>query len=395
MAIPSNSANIKGDDTMKHLTAILSLSVLTAGCVSAQHADSGWLKINAEEFQTTVKGKKTDLYILKNSNGLEAAITNYGARIVGLAAPGKDGEMADVITGFNSIDAYLNAKARYHGALVGRVGNRIANGTFMLDGVVYTLPLNNGPNHLHGGVDGIHSQVWDVEKITDNSIILSYFSKDGEMGYPGNLNVEVGYSLNDKNEFLITYKATTDKKTVVNLTSHPFFNLAGEGSGTINNHILKINADKYTPVDSTLIPLGENAPVKGTPFDFRKGKPIGRDLWQQDTNEQLKHGGGYDHNFVLNHPGHGEMFLAASVREPKSGRVMEVYTQEPGLQFYGGNFFDGTDRGKSGRTYKFREAFALETQHFPDSPNQPNFPSIVLNPGEVYSTKTIYKFLVR
>lgn len=341
-----------------------------------------------------VSGTQTDFHMLKNANGLEATISTYGGRIVGLIAPDKNGEMADVVTGFDSIETYLDANEVFHGALIGRVGNRIAKGKFTLDGVTYTLPVNNGPNQLHGGVDGFHNQLWTVNEVTGNSIVLSYISRDGEMGFPGNLDVEVSYTLTDDNELLIAYKATTDKTTVVNLTSHPFFNLGGEGSGTINDHVLQINADRYTPVDSTLIPLGENAPVEGTPFDFRSPKAIGRDLHGQDTNEQLKHGTGYDHNFVLNHPGNGEMFLAASVSDPDNGRMMEVYTQEPGLQFYGGNFFDGSDTGKSGMPYKFREAFAIETQHFPDSPNQPAFPSIVLNPGETYTTKTIYKFLV-
>jgi aldose 1-epimerase len=339
-------------------------------------------------------GTKPDIYVLKNANGLEATISNYGGRIVGLTAPDKNGEMADVVTGFDTIDAYLHAREVFHGALIGRVGNRIAKGKFTLDGVTYTLPVNNGPNQLHGGVDGFHNQLWTVIELTGNSIVMSYLSRDGEMGYPGNLDVEVSYTLTNDNEFLIEYKAATDKTTVVNLTSHPFFNLGGEGGGTINNHILQINADTYTPVDSTLIPLGENAPVEGTPFDFRKPKAIGRDLHEQETNQQLRNGTGYDHNFVLNHPGNGEMFLAASISDPVSGRMMEIYTQEPGLQFYGGNFFDGNDTGKSGAPYKFREAFALETQHFPDSPNQPAFPSITLRPGETYTTKTIYKFSV-
>jgi len=341
-----------------------------------------------------IYGTETDTYVLKNVNGLEAVISNYGGRIVGLTAPDKNGEMADVVTGFDTIDAYLDASEVFHGALIGRVGNRIAKGKFTLNGVICSLPVNNGPNQLHGGVDGFHSQVWTVEEVTENSIVLSYVAKDGEMGFPGNLDVEVIYTLTSDNEFLITYKATTDRTTVVNLTSHPFFNLAGEGSGTINNHILQINADTYTPVDSTLIPLGENIPVEGTPFDFRMPKAIGRDLHEQETNEQLQNGAGYDHNFVLNHPGNGEMFLAATVSDPDSGRMMEIHTQEPGLQFYGGNFFDGSDTGKGGVPYKFREAFALETQHFPDSPNQPAFPSIVLNPGETYTSKTIYKFSV-
>ncbi len=339
-------------------------------------------------------GTTADIYVLKNANGLEATISTYGGRIVGLIAPDKNGEMADVVTGFDTIDAYLDASEVFHGALIGRVGNRIAKGQLTLDGTTYSLPVNNGPNQLHGGVDGFHNQLWTVIEATGNSIVLSYLSRDGEMGFPGNLVVEVSYTLTSDNEFLITYKATTDKTTVVNLTSHPFFNLAGEGSGTINDHVLQINADCYTPVDSTLIPLGENVPVEDTPFDFRTPKAIGRDLHEQDTNEQLKKGTGYDHNFVLNHPSNGEMFLAATVSDPKSGRMMKIYTQEPGLQFYGGNFFDGSDTGKSGAPYKFREAFALETQHFPDSPNQAEFPSITLRPGETYTTKTIYKFLV-
>jgi aldose 1-epimerase len=341
-----------------------------------------------------VKGTQTDFHVLKNANGLEAKISAYGGSIVGLIAPDKHGDMADVITGFSSIEAYMAANEVFHGALIGRVGNRIAKGKFTLEGTTYTLPVNNGPNQLHGGVDGFHNQLWTVKEVTGNSIVLSYLSSDGEMGYPGNLDVEVGYTLTDDNEFLIAYKATTDKATVVNLTSHPFFNLGGEGSGTINNHVLQINADRYTPVDATLIPLGRNAPVKGTPFDFRTPKAIGRDLHEQHSNEQLRNASGYDHNFVLNHPCNDEMFLAASVSDPDNGRKMEIYTQEPGLQFYGGNFFDGSDTGKSGAPYKFREAFALETQHFPDSPNQAAFPSIVLNPGETYTTKTIYKFLV-
>jgi len=338
--------------------------------------------------------KQTDFYVLKNVNGLEAAISNYGGRLVGLIAPDKNGDMADVVAGFDSLEAYLDASEVFHGALIGRVGNRIAKGKFTLDGVTYTLPVNNGPNQLHGGVDGFHNQLWTVVEVTDNSIVLSYISVDGEMGYPGKLDVEVIYTLTDDNEFLIDYKAATDQATVVNLTSHPFFNLAGEGSGTINDHVLQINADNYTPVDSTLIPLGEHAPVGDTPFDFRTPKAIGRDMHQQDTNEQLRNGTGYDHNFVLNHPGNGEIFLAASVSDPCSGRMMEVYTQEPGLQFYSGNFLDGSDTGKSGAPYKFREAFALEAQHFPDSPNQPAFPSIALRPGETYTTRTMYKFLL-
>lgn len=349
--------------------------------------------LKAEDFQTTIKGKQTNLYILKNGD-ITTAITNYGGRIVSLLAPGKNGELADVVLGFSSIDGYLNANEVFHGALIGRVGNRIAKGNFTLDGVEYTLPINNDPNHLHGGPDGFHNQVWDVKASTDTSIVLSYLSKDGEMGYPGNLSVEVKYTLRSNNEIQIDYFATSDKSTPVNLTNHAFFNLAGEANGTINDHILTLNADLLTAVDSTLIPFGENVPVEGTPFDFRTPKAIGKDLPQQSENEQLKNGLGYDHNFVLNKEKAGEMTLAATVVEPISGRKMEVFTEEPAIQFYGGNFMDGSDTGKHGKTFNYRESFALETQHLPDSPNQSQFPNTILTPGEKYKTSSIYKFSV-
>jgi aldose 1-epimerase len=349
--------------------------------------------LKAEDFQKTIDGKQTNLYFLKNGN-IQAAITNYGGRIVGLCTPDKAGKMGDIVLGFSSIDGYLKAKEVFHGALIGRVGNRIAKGKFTLDGQEYTLPCNNGVNHLHGGPGGFHNVIWDVKAATDSSIVLTYLSKDGEMGYPGNLNVEVEYLLSSQNEVVMSYKATTDKSTPVNLTNHAFWNLAGEGNGTINDHVLTINADAYTPVDSTLIPLAGNEPVEGTPFDFRAGKAIGTDLGQVETNIQLKHGPGYDHNFALNKPAVGEMSLAATVIEPVSGRKMEIFTQEPALQFYGGNFMDGSDTGKSGKTFKYRESLALETQHFPDSPNNTNFPTIILKPGETYQTQSIYRFSV-
>jgi aldose 1-epimerase len=371
------------------ILGLLGITIQNCGQQPAQEKFCADLK--AENFQTTINGKKTDLYFLKNGD-ISAAITNYGGRIVSLRVPGRNGEPGDVVLGFSSIEDYLNANEVFHGALIGRVGNRIANGKFELDGVEYTLPLNNGPNHLHGGPEGFHNVVWDVSEVTDTSLVLTYLSEDGEMGYPGNLSVKVRYTLTRRNEVTISYLATTDKATPVNLTNHAFFNLAGEASGTINNHLLTINADYYTPVDSTLIPLGQNTPVEGTPFDFRKAKLIGQDLLLQEENEQLQHGLGYDHNFVLNKPGYGLMSWAATVVEPESGRKMEIYTQEPGIQFYGGNFMDGADTGKFGRTFDFRESFALETQHFPDSPNQPEFPSIILQPGEEYSTVSIYKF---
>ncbi len=357
-------------------------------------SENSFPNLSREAFQDTIDGKATDLFVLKNTNGMAAAITNYGGRIVSLLVPDKESILGDVVLGFSSIDGYLKANEVYHGALIGRVGNRIAKGEFSLDSVEYTLPINNNPNHLHGGPGGFHNVIWDVKSSNDSSIVLTYLSKDGEMGYPGNLDVEVTYTLTATNDLRIHYLATTDKRTPVNLTNHAFFNLAGEQYGTINNHILSINADLMTPVDSTLIPLGKNVPVDGTPFDFRKPKAIGQDLPMEENNEQLINGFGYDHNFVLNKPVNGEMSWAATIVEPVSGRRMEIFTEEPALQFYGGNFMDGSDTGKHGKTFDYRESFALETQHLPDSPNQPEFPSIILNPGEKYESSSIYKFSV-
>lgn len=378
---------------MKKGILFLFVAAIAYGCATNQPKQQDCFKLKAEDFRKTIEGKKVDLYFLRNGN-ISAAITNYGGRIVGLCTPDKNGKSEDVVLGFNSLDQYAGAKESFHGALIGRVGNRIAKGKFALDGTEYTLPLNNGVNHLHGGPGGFHNVVWTVKSNNDSTILLEYLSKDGEMGYPGNLNVEVKYLLNSKSELEISYRATTDKSTPVNLTNHAFFNLAGEGNGTINNHILTINADAYTPIDSTMIPLGGNETVEGTPFDFRKGKAIGTDLAKQNENVQLGNGKGYDHNFALNKPAPGEMTLAATVVEPVSGRKLEIYTKEPGIQFYGGNFMKGQDRGKSGKPYNYRESFALETQHFPDSPNNTNFPSIILKPGEVYQTASIYRFTV-
>lgn len=363
-------------------------------CVNDSYAQTeinSCAELRVADFQRVVNGKQTSLYFLKKGE-ITAAITNHGGRIVALCAPDKAGNLADVVLGFSTIDSYLNARESFHGALIGRVGNRIAKGKFTIDGKEYLLPLNNGENHLHGGHGGFHNVVWDVEAVTDSSVTLTYLSKDGEMGYPGNLNVSVQYHVTSKNELVIIYEATTDKSTPLNLTNHAFFNLAGEGNGTINNHVLTIHADAYTPVDAKLIPLAGNEPVEGTCFDFRHGKAIGADLPKQAETVQLKNGKGYDHNFVLNKPAPGQMTLAATVVEPVSGRKMEVFTREPGLQFYGGNFMNGKDKGKSGKVYKYRESFALETQHFPDSPNNKNFPSIILKPGQVYNTQSIYRF---
>lgn len=340
-------------------------------------------------FQDTIDGKPTDLYILKNGNGMTAAITNYGGRIVSLLVPDKNGKMTDVVVGFDSVEDYVNSTEPYFGATIGRVGNRIARGKFTLDGKQYTLFANNGPNTLHGGKKGYQAVVWDATQPNDTTLVLHYLSKDNEEGFPGNLDVKVTYSLTGDNALKCDYVATTDKKTVVNLTNHAFFNLNGEGSGTINNHILQINADSYTPVDSTLIPTGEIKPVAGTPFDFTQPTPIGERL--NADNEQLKFGKGYDHNYVLNGSG---MKKAATVTGDKSGIQMTVFTEEPGLQFYGGNFMQAKNTFKSGAKDAYRTAFCLETQHYPDSPNQPGFPSEVLSPGETYHTTSLYQFSV-
>ena len=343
-------------------------------------------------FGKTPDGQPVDLYVLTNKNGVEAAITNYGGAVVSLKVPDRNGKFADVVLGYDSLDGYVNDKS-YFGAIVGRYGNRIGHAQFSLDGKTYTLAKNNGENSLHGGIKGFNKAVWAAKELpakNGQSLELTYPSKDGEEGFPGNLHVRVVYTLTDSNELKIEYSATTDKKTVVNLTNHTYFNLAGPGSGDILGHQLVIEADKFTPVDASLIPTGELRDVLGTPLDFRKATAIGARIDQDD--EQLKLGHGYDHNFVLRRAAGAPISLAARVVEPNTGRVLEVWTTEPGVQFYTGNFLDGTARGKGGLTYARRSAFCLETQHFPDSPNQPKFPSVVLNPGEKYSTTTTYKF---
>lgn len=332
------------------------------------------------------------LFTLKNSAGMEVKVTNFGAIITSIKVPDRDGNFADVTLGYNDVADYINAVDKpYFGAVVGRYGNRIAKGKFTIDGKEFSLPINNDPNSLHGGVIGFDKVVWDAEKVGDNAVKLTYLAKDTEQGYPGNLTATVTYTLTDDNEIVVDYQATTDKPTPVNLTQHAYFNLKGEGEGTILDHELTINADHYTPVDATLIPTGEIAPVKGTPFDFTAAKAIGRDI--EKTNEQLKFGGGYDHNWVLNRTkGEGELELAATLYEPASGRLLEVLTTEPGVQFYCGNFLTGVLKGKSGKPYVYRGGLCLETQHYPDSPNQPNFPDTILKPGETYETKTVFKF---
>ncbi len=333
------------------------------------------------------------LYTLKNESGMTVRVTNYGAIVTSIIVPDRNGKQADVALGYDRVEDYINAVDKpYFGAVVGRYGNRIAKGEFTLDGETYSLLKNNGENHLHGGAIGFDKVVWTVvEYVEGQALTLSYLAKDKEEGYPGNLQLKITYTLADDNSLVVDYHATTDKATPVNVTQHTYFNLKGEGEGTILDHQLMLNAKKFTPVDESLIPTGEMPTVAGTPFDFTTPKAIGRDIGQQ--NEQLVFGLGYDHNWILDTDGQeGELSLAAKVHEPSSGRVMEIYTTEPGIQFYCGNFLDGRLRGKSGKPYVHRGGFCLETQHFPDSPNQPNFPSTILKPGETYDSKTVFKF---
>lgn len=340
-------------------------------------------------FKGNIGGKAVELYVLKNKNGAQTAITNYGGRVVSLWVPDKNNEFKDVVLGYDNLKSYQKKGEPFFGALIGRYGNRIAGGKFTLDGRTYQLQLNDGVNTLHGGFNGFFSQVWDAKKINDQTLELDYFSKDGEAGYPGNLTVKVIYELTNDNELKISYTATTDKNTVVNLTNHAYFNLNGAGDSTITDHLLMINADGYTPVDSTLIPTGKIEKVAGTPFDFNKATLIGERI--NNTDQQLKYGKGYDHNFVLR-KGKG-LHKVATVTSPKTGIVMDILTEEPGLQFYSGNFLTGEDKdGKGKISYPHRSAFCLETQHFPDAPNQSAFPTTVLKPGETYKTVTIYRF---
>ncbi|MBV6433486.1 MAG: Aldose 1-epimerase [Bryobacteraceae bacterium] len=368
--------------------AIAALAVLSS-CSSPRPEPARTVKIRKQPFGQTRNGEPVELYTLTNSNGVETSITNYGGRVVTLKVPDRAGKFADVVLGFDSLDPYLG-NSPYFGALIGRYGNRIGKARFTLDGKEYKLAANNGPNALHGGVVGFDKVLWKGEEGTgeEPSLKLTYLSKDGEEGYPGNLSVTVVYTLTDRNELRIDYEAATDQDTVLNLTNHSYFNLAGEGVGDILGHEIMINADRFTPIDSGLIPTGELKPVKGTPFDFTKSTAIGARI--NDRDQQIQFGKGYDHNFVLN--GGGGLTLAARVVEPHSGRIMEVLTTQPGVQFYTGNFLDGSVKGKGGKAYPYRSAFCLETQHFPDSPNKPGFPSVVLKPGEKFTSTTVYRF---
>jgi aldose 1-epimerase len=349
--------------------------------------------VKKDLFGKTRDGQAVELYTLTNALGMEVRAMTYGGIIVSIKVPDRTGKADDIALGFDSLEGYL-AGHPYFGALIGRYGNRIGQARFSLDGVEYKLAVNNGPNGLHGGLKGFDKVVWQAESFDKKDsvgVIFSYTSADGEEGYPGNLKVQVTYTLTDKNELIFDYHATTDKATPVNLTNHTYFNLAGAGRRDVLGHDIMINADSTTPVDATLIPTGEIRSVTGTPFDFREATPIGQRIEADD--EQIKFGGGYDHNFVLNRKGDG-LSLAARVREASTGRVLEAYTTEPGVQFYTGNFLDGTKTGKGGHAYKRRFGFCLETQHFPDSPNKPGFPSTILRPGKIYASRTMYKFLV-
>jgi aldose 1-epimerase len=340
-----------------------------------------------------VDDKPIEMFTLTSGHGVEMQVMSYGGIIPSLKVPDREGRVADVVLGFDSPQGYLNQPPPpYFGALIGRYGNRIAKGKFTLDGRTYTLAINNDPNALHGGTRGFDKVLWTTtprESTDGSSVVLTRTSPDGEEGYPGNLQVRVTYTLTSKNELIVDYHATTDKATPVNLTQHSYFNLAGHDAGDILGHQLLINADRYTPVDATLIPTGELAPVEGTPFDFRQPTAIGARIDQD--NPQLKNGKGYDHNWVLNRSGSG-LSLAARLTDPKSGRTLEVRTTEPGLQFYSGNFLDGTIKGKGGHAYAHRGGLCLETQHFPDSPNKSNFPSTILKPGQSYDSKTVFAF---
>jgi aldose 1-epimerase len=374
---------------MKFFFLTASLLFLNS-CILSNHNEEAMDQSVSKPFTDTLDQNIIGLYKLANANGMEALVSNYGATIVSLLVADKNGKKDDVVFGYDSIQGYYDGRA-YFGCVAGRYANRIAKGQFQLDGKTYDLAKNNGPNSLHGGIKGFDKVVWTAKQ-DDGGLTLTYTSKDGEEGYPGNLTVTVRYVLKNDNSLQIEYSAVTDKATLVNVTNHSYFNLEGQGQGDILDHEILINADGFTPVDSTLIPTGEIRKVAGTPFDFTSPHKIGERI--NDTSDlQVKYGLGYDHNFTLNGET-GKMKLAARVKAPISGRVMEVHTTEPGVQFYSGNFLNGSEKGK-GSVYGYRSGFCLETQHFPDSPNKPSFPTTVLKPGEEYRSTTVFKFAVQ
>lgn len=376
---------------MKSAAGIIIISILLV-ISQCTLKDKTVNRIKSEPFGKTPDDTPVELFTITNKNGVTVQITNYGGIITTLIVPDKDGNFEDVVLGYYTLDKYIE-KSPHFGCLVGRFGNRIANGKFTLDGVEYNLFINNGPNSLHGGKIGFDKKVWTPEMVEmDNGagLRLTYLSPDGEENYPGNLNVEAMYVLNDENELILTFKATTDKKTVLNLTHHSYFNLKGHGNGDILDHEIRFNSKQIVAIDSTSIPLGPLMDVSNTPFDFRQAKTIGQDI--NADHKQIKNGGGYDHAFVVD--GYDETLkLASVVKEPVTGRIMEVWTTEPSVQFYTGNFLDGSITGKDGKVYQKRYGFCLETQHYPDSPNHPEYPTTVLKPGDVYEQTTIYKFL--
>jgi aldose 1-epimerase len=350
--------------------------------------------LRKEDFQTTINGKQTDLYILKNIHGNEVAVTNYGGAIVAIMVPDKDGNIANVIQGHDNIQDVINSPEPFLSTLIGRYGNRIKEGKFQLNGKEYQLAINNGPNALHGGPTGFHARVWDANQVSDHAVVLKYVSSYGEEGFTGEVEIWVAYTFTDDNELVIKYQAMSNKKTIINVTHHGFFSLQGIANPTpaIDNQICEINADFFLPIDENSIPTGEILKVAGTPFDFRQAKPMGQDIDADD--EQIKYGAGYDHCYVLNKKEEGELSFAARLEEPVSGRTMEVYTTEPGMQLYSDNWADGY-KGQHGATFPRRSAVCFECQHFPDTPNRPYFPSVILEPGRKYTQKTIYRFGVK
>lgn len=383
---------------MKNRTKYLLIIVLALGLMSCSEKKPAVFTEAAEAidpaaFQKTLDGKQVDLYALVGENGIGMLVTNYGARIVSLCVPDANGNPVDVVLGYNNLDDYKALREAYLGAAIGRYGNRIGGGKFTLDGVDYQLIQNDGQNSLHGGPSGYHDKVWDATVVDQNKILFTYISPDGDQNYPGTLEVSMTYELTAENGLRIEYTASTNQATICNLTHHSYFNLSGEGAETINDHVLTIQSDSITPVDNTLIPTGEMMPVAGSPFDFNQATVIGERI--NDSHEQLSFGNGYDHNWVLTRETENEVEWIASVYSPVTNIQMDILTDQPGLQFYGGNFLTGREIGKSGKAYPYRSAFCLETQHYPDAPNKAHFPSTTLLPGETYKHVCVYQFSVK